>query len=134
MTPTGLPLFSDAALAVLDQMPLFDLTSRGNFEWLSGGLMWSDEFPLLGTSERRAMSPAAATGCLLACRASLTLGKINAFLPIWEQVVQYAPNWPGLRPERRGEAARRRLLAALRLQDRYFATLEAQQDDEPLDA
>ena len=133
MTPKGLPLFSDAALAVLDQMPC-DPTSRGEFEWLSGGLMWSDELPLVGTPERQAMSPAAATGCLLACRASLTLGKNDAFLPVWEQVVRYAPNWPGLRPERRGEAARRRLLAALRLQDRYFATLEAKQHDEPLDA
>ena len=133
MTTEGLPLFSDAALAVLDRMP-FDPVSRGRFEWLSGGLMWSDELPLLNTPERQAIAPAAATRYLLACRASLTLGKETAFLPIWEQIVRHAPNWPGLRPERRGEVALRRLLAALRLQDRCFAALETQLDAKPKDA
>jgi hypothetical protein len=117
-------MFSEAALAVLDRMP-FDPTARGDFEWLSGGLMWSDEFPL--GPERQAMSQSGAIGCLLACRASITLGQESGFLPIWEQVVRYAPNWPGLRPERRGEGALRRLRAALRRADRCLAAIEGQQ-------
>jgi hypothetical protein len=122
-------MFSGAALAVLDRLP-FDPTARGKFEWLSGGLMWSDEFPLLGTPERQAMSQPGAIGCLLASRAALTLGQESGFLPVWEQVVRHAPNWPGLRPERRGEVALRRLRAALRRQDRCLAALEVQLDAE----
>src|SRR5580698_6837108 len=123
-----LPMFSDAALATLDQMPCFS-TERGRFEWLSGGLIWPDEFPWIGTPERELMSnPPEAIGCLLACRAAITLAKETPFLPIWEQVARIAPNWPGLRPERRGEKALRRLRAALRLQDRCFAAIEANSD------
>ena len=120
-------MFSEEALSVLDRLT-FDPVARGDFEWLSGGLMWSDEFPPVGTPERQAMSQSGAIGCLLACRASITLGQESGFLPIWEQVVRHAPNWPGLRPERRGEAALRRLRTALRRQDRCLAALEAQLD------
>jgi hypothetical protein len=125
MNSSALPLFSASALAVLDQM-LFDPKARGQFEWLSGGLMWPDEFPRMGTPERRAMTPAEAIGCLLACRAAITLGQASPYLPIWEQVTQHAPHWPGLRPERRGEAALRRLRAALWRQDRCLAAIEGQ--------
>ncbi|MDB5307465.1 MAG: hypothetical protein JWO38_1667 [Gemmataceae bacterium] len=119
-------MFSDAELAILDRMP-FEPAARGVFEWLSGGLMWPDEFPF-GTPERRAMSEAGSIGCLLACRASLTLGQQTGLYPLWEQVLRHAPNWPGLRPERRGAAALRRLRAALRKQDRCLGALETQQD------
>jgi len=108
--------------------------ARGEFEWLSGGLMWSDEFPSLGTPERQAMSQAGAVGCLLAARAAVTLGQESGFLPVWEQVARHAPNWPGLRPERRGEAALRRLRAALRRQDRCLAALETQLGANPRQA
>jgi len=36
--PQGLPMFSEVELVILDQLP-FDPAARGNFEWLSGGLM-----------------------------------------------------------------------------------------------
>jgi hypothetical protein len=127
MEQRRLPMFSDEALAVLDQLS-FDPAACGQFEWLSGGLMWADEFPPLGTPERQAMSQAGAVGCLLAARAAVTLGQDSGFLPVWEQVARHAPNWPGLRPERRGEAALRRLRAALRRQDRCLAAIEAQVD------
>jgi hypothetical protein len=129
MEQRGLPTFSEAALAVLDRMPC-DPTARAAFEWLSGGLMWADEFPPVGTPERQAMSQAGAVGCLLAARAAVTLGQESGFLPVWEQVVRHAPNWPGLRPERRGEAALKRLRAALRRQDRCLAAIEAQAQQE----
>jgi hypothetical protein len=62
---------------------------------------------------------------LIAYRASITLGEERMeFRPVWEQVVNDAPHWPGLREERRGEGARRRLLAALRRQDRCLLELE----------
>jgi hypothetical protein len=122
-------MFSEAALAVLERMP-FAPTARASFEWLSGGLMWVDEFPPVGTSERQAMSQSGAIGSLLAARAALTLGEKSAFLPVWEQVARQAPNWPGLRPERRGKLALRRLRAGLRLLDRCLAAMEAQEQRE----
>jgi len=120
--------FSDAALAVLDAMR-FDPGARAHFEYLSGGLLWSDEFPKCGTSEWLAIAPGHLYSYLLAYRASITLGPERAGIrELWEQVVQKAPNWPGLRPERRGPRALRRLQAALRIQEKCFARLEAGED------
>jgi hypothetical protein len=119
------PLFSAAALAILDRMP-FDPAARGRFEYLSGGLMWQDEFPPVMSPDWQVIAPNYAYRYLIAYRASITLGREQAaFCPVWEQVVQQAPNWPGLRPERRGAAAMRRLRAALRVQDRCLAKLES---------
>lgn len=118
-------LFSEAALAVLDRMP-FDPAARGSFEIMSGGLLWPDEFPGPGTREWAAIAPGWLYRYLIAYRASITLGEERAeFRSIWEQVIRHAPNWPGLRPERWGELAQRRLRAALRRQNRCLAELES---------
>jgi hypothetical protein len=125
MDTAGLPLFSPTALAVLDRMPL-DSTARGSFELMSGGLMWPDEFPRPGSPDWATVSPNWVYRYLLAYRASITLGEERAeFRPVWEQVARHAPNWPGLRAERRGERARRRLLAALRRQEKCLAEMES---------
>jgi hypothetical protein len=118
------PLFSPTALSILDRMP-FDPDARASYELLSGALMWPDECPRPGTPEFAAVAPVGAYRYLVAYRASITLGgERTKFRPVWEQVVQYAPNWPGLCPERRGERARRRLLAAQRQQARCLDELE----------
>jgi hypothetical protein len=117
--------FSDAALAILNKMA-FDPAVRGRFEILSGALMWPDEFPRPGTQEWAALAPGCLYRFLLAYRASVTLHPEQAQpYDLWEQVDRHAPNWPGLRPERRGEMARRRLLAALRRHDKCLAELES---------
>ena len=124
----GLPLFSTAALAVLDRMP-FDPVARGRFELMSGGLMWPDQFPPAGSVEGELVCAQWVHRYLIAYRRALTLGEDRAeFLPVWEQVARLAPNWPGLRPERRGERAARRLRAALRGQDKCLAEFEAHLD------
>jgi hypothetical protein len=128
MGAPGLPLFSANALAVLDRMP-FDPAARGSFEQMSGGLIWPDEFPPPGSPGWAVISPNWVYRFLLAYRASITLGEERAeFRPVWDQVVQQAANWPGLRPERRGEPALRRLRAALRRQDKCLAELESQME------
>ncbi len=125
MEPPGLPLFSAAALAVLNRMPV-DPAARGSFELMSGGLIWPDELPRPGSEESELVWSQCVYRYLIAYRASLTLGEERAeFRPVWEQVVCHAPNWPGLRPERRGERARRRLRAALRRQDKCLAEFES---------
>lgn len=122
--PTRSAIFSEAALVVLDQMA-FNPMARGRFEWLSGGLIWPDELPRIGTAEWDVVSPGDVYRFLIAYRASITVGPERAeFRPVWEQVVEHAPNWPGLRPERRDERAARRLRAAYRRRDRCLAELE----------
>jgi hypothetical protein len=124
MSAPDLPRFSADALAVLDGMP-FDPAARGWFEQLSGGLLWPDEFPRPLSLAWAMIAPNWLYRYLLAYRASITLGEERVELrPVWDEVVQQAPNWPGLRPERRGERALRRLRAALRRHARCWAELE----------
>ncbi|AWM36191.1 hypothetical protein GobsT_60360 [Gemmata obscuriglobus] len=121
-----LPQFSPGALAVLDRMP-FDPTARSRYDLMSDGLIWSDEFPPPGSAAWALVRTQWVYRYLIAYRRAVTLGEERAgFLPVWEQVARHAPNWPGLRPERRGERAARRLRAALRGQDACLAALEAQ--------
>lgn len=125
MSSGGSPLFAPAALSILDRMP-FDPVARSQFEVMSGALEWPDEFPRFGSPEFAAVVRNCVHRYLLAYRASLTLGEERSeFRPVWEQVTRHAPNWPGLRPERRGEQARRRLRAALRRQEKCLSDLEA---------
>lgn len=44
--------FSEAALAILDAMPV-DPNATYQYEHLSGGFIWSDEFPPIGSSVER---------------------------------------------------------------------------------
>ena len=119
-----LPLFSARGLAVLNRQ-VFDPAARGHYEFLSGGLMWPDEFPRPGTAEWAEIAPGHAYRFLLACRAAITLGVARAdSAPIWDQVMRGAPDWPGLRPERRGDRARRRLQAGFRIRDKCLADCE----------
>jgi hypothetical protein len=119
-----IPLFSAAALAVLDSRP-YDPLARGSYELMSGGLMWPDEFPRPGSPEWAEISPNWVYRYLIAHRASITLGEERVeFRAVWEQVVQFASRWPGLREDRRGELARRRLLAARRRQARCLEELD----------
>jgi hypothetical protein len=122
--PAGGPLFSRAALGLLDRRR-FDPSARGQFEYLSGGLIWPDEFPAFGATVCRGD----AFRYLIAFRASITLGEErDEFRPVWEQVVRHAPHWPGLRPERWGGPAVRRLRAALRIQEKCFAEWESKSE------
>jgi hypothetical protein len=105
----------------------FDPAARGRFDMMSGGLIWSDEFPRPGSTAWPAVSHKWIYRFLLAYRASVTLGKERAELrPVWEQVARHAPNWPGLRADRRGEEAHRRLRAALRVQKGCLTELKSQ--------
>lgn len=112
MTTPEAQLFSAAALVLLDRQ-FYDPKARSSYEYMSGGLMWPDESPPMGSPEWAAISPIGAYRYLIAYRASITLGEERMeFRPVWEQVMRYAPRWPGLCEERRGDRARHRLLAA----------------------
>ncbi|MCE9568212.1 MAG: hypothetical protein K8U57_39935 [Planctomycetes bacterium] len=117
-------MFSDAALVVLDEQQ-YDPIAKGQYEIMSGGLVWRDDFPEMGSPEWKLIARSFFYRYLIAFRADLTLGKERVeFRPLWEQVEMHAPNWPGLRPERRGEKVRRRLLAAKRRSDVCLDELE----------
>lgn len=105
--------FSKADLETLDHTP-FDPLSRGSYEFFSGGLIRSDEWR---SAAVQSMLGSDAFRCLIAYRASITLGEERPELRFaWDQVKAHAPNWPGLCPERYGENAKRRLLAAMRIE------------------
>ena len=120
-------MFTPEGLATLDRQP-YDPAVKASYDLLADGLFWRDEMPSgfvqLGPSG--ILPDRVAYGCLIAYRAALTLGAASPFRPVWEQVVAFAPNWPGLRPERRGEKARKRLLAAKRRADACLDELEKQ--------
>jgi hypothetical protein len=117
-------LFSAAGLTVLDCQP-YDPDAKGSYELMSGGLMWPDEHPKIGSPGCELISLVRVYRFLIAYRASITLGEERAeFRPVWEQVVRDAPNWPGLRQERRGEKAKKRLLAAKRRESVCFDEME----------
>lgn len=126
MSTARMPLFSAAGLSVLDRQ-VYDPAARASYVLMSGGLMWPDEFPPCSSPAWMEISPNWVYRYLIAFRASITLGEERAeFRPIWEQVARHAPNWPGLRSERRGERARRRLLAAKRREARCLADLDVE--------
>jgi hypothetical protein len=137
MDRSKFPLFSADALKVLNSMT-FKPGANGRFDLMSGGLVWPDEFPPGFTQAGKVVYKNYVYRFLLAYRASSTLGEKYAepnpyfehteLRPIWEQVVQHAPNWPGLRPERRGEEALRNLRVALRLQSKCLAEIERDMD------
>lgn len=121
----GPVLFSAAGLAVLDGMT-FDPKAKGSYECLSGGLIWPDEFPSISSPEWASVALGYVYRFLIAYRASLTLGEERAeFRAVWEQVKTLAPNWPGLRPERREGRALRQLRVAKQRTEKCLDALEA---------
>lgn len=117
-------LFSKDALAILNRQ-VYDPAAKCDYEILSGGLLWCDEFPKFGSSEWWVIADGYVYRFLLASRALITLGEENTtFRHVWEQVLRYAPHWPGLREERRGEQARERLKMEREQFDQYLRHLE----------
>ena len=117
-------LFTDAALTVLNSQA-YDPAAKSFYEIMSGGLMWPDEFPKVGTSEWQVVSHDYLYRYLIAYRAALTLGEEpSSPWPVWEQLMRFAPSWPGLREDRRGQRAKHRLLAARRRQDKCLDELD----------
>src|SRR5262245_46857127 len=79
----------------------YDPSARRGYDLFAGGLRWADEFPdglgevvirLQDWSHRK----------LIAHRSAVILGgDVGRFIEIWQEIERDAPNWPGLRPERR---------------------------------
>jgi hypothetical protein len=92
-------LFPEVALAILKQCK-WNPEATMSYDGMSGGLLWSDEFP-----------DAAFKACMdednyafryvLAYRASLIRqAPREPVLAAWEQLARECPEWPGLRSER----------------------------------
>lgn len=120
-----IPMFSNAALAILNRQ-VYDPTAKGDYEIMSGGLLWSDEFPQIGSPEWPVFAHNWVYRFLLAYRASITMGEENAlFRPVWQQAIDHAPNWPGLREERRGKQVQHFLIME---KQRFYQELQDYQD------
>ena len=120
--------FSDEAIAILNAMPV-DPDATYSYEHLSGGFMWTDEFPPLRSAEWKIVRHDYIYRFLINMRRCITLGDTShESTALWQQMVNDAPNWPGLLPERRSGRIAKRLLAAERLVDRCLDKLEAECD------
>ena len=121
-------LLSDTALEVLNRMP-FDPIATCFYEHLSGGMLWSDEFPSVGSRDWEVVAKGYLYRFLIAARRDITIGEASPrFQPLWQKVEKCAPNWPGLRPERRSERMQKKLLAAEHLAKRCYEKMF----DEPI--
>ena len=117
-------------LRILDAMPV-DPSASHFYEQLSGGFLWSDEFPTGDPAKWEIVSHDYLYRWILHLRARITKGETElADFPLWQQLVENAPNWPGLHPERRSEEVRRRLFAAERLAERCYKRLEQEFENE----
>lgn len=96
---TGELLFPDDGLAVL-QKASYDPAAERGFEGLSRSFFWSDE--LLRNFMRVCRNHGSmAHRFVMEYRSSLMLGgAIEEYLPVWEQLQNACPAWPGFRPER----------------------------------
>lgn len=127
----NLGVISARTLRLLDGM-VYDPLAKAGYDIMSGGLVWPDEFPPFGDPAGREVWPAYLPRFLVAYRASLTLGETRTELKdLWDQVSRDAPHWPGLREDRRGEKARKRLLAAKRRDQICLDGLEHQLEIPP---
>jgi hypothetical protein len=76
----------------------YDPQAKRSYELMSGGFVWSDEYPAgfsWGTGDF-------ALRFLVGYRASLVRGAPREELrSVWDAVLAGCPDWPGFRPERR---------------------------------
>ena len=120
-------LFSDGALRILNCMQL-DEDATYFYDMMAGGFVWSDEFPDIRSEKWKIFRQGLVFRYLIALRRQITLEYEGMGIhPLWLQVVQEAPNWPGLIIERRTGRIVKRLKAA----ERKLA-YELDQCDKPL--
>lgn len=115
--------FSEQALAVLNALP-FHANARFFYEHLSGGFVWSDDFPSIDSPEWTVVSHDCLYRYMIRIRRCITLGDMALEShPLWRQVVSGAPDWPGLKPDRRSARIAKKLRAAERIAERCYKKL-----------
>lgn len=101
-------MFPESALVIL-RRTRWNPESKCGYEGLSGGLVWSDEFP------REAIEACVSVDNwafrhVLGYRASLIRGEPREELrSAWDQLARECPDWPGFRPGRQASELRERL-------------------------
>ena len=107
----------------------FNPEARRFYDCFRGGFMWDDEFPERGKDDFRLAIPILAH--VIAYRASLTLGEpALRWESAWHELRAILPSWPGFREERICGAVERDLRAAKLREDRCFARLEREFDQQ----
>jgi hypothetical protein len=116
--------FSAPALAILNAMPA-DPDATYAYEHLSGGFVWSDELPDIRSADWKIVRHDYIYRFLINLRRCITLGDASLeSTPLWQQMVNDAPAWPGLLPERRTGNVAKRLLATERLAHRSYERMD----------
>ncbi len=121
--------FSDDALAVLGAMT-YDPAATFSYDHFAGGFLWSDEFPDTSSHDWNVVSHDYVYRYLIRIRRCITLDDANlSSLPLWRRVLDFAPNWPGLRADRREGTIVKRLHAAERLAEKCLKDLDDELSD-----
>jgi hypothetical protein len=114
-----------------------DPHARMAYDLFAGGLIWSDERPLMDEMiEENGVATNVVVGyfrALLNHRTSLIKGEPAVrFRDVWARAVQVCPNWPGFLPTRRdpalAEEYKARSMASLRLWQELHVQLEQQRN------
>ncbi|GAB5406713.1 MAG: hypothetical protein Aurels2KO_49440 [Aureliella sp.] len=122
--------FTDEAIAILGALQA-DPDADYSYDHLSGGFLWTDEFPPIDSSAWTIVKHDYIYRFLLRMRRCITLGDTAIEqTPLWQQMINDAPNWPGLLLERRSGRIVKRLIAAERIANTCLDKLEAKFDSE----
>jgi hypothetical protein len=126
-------LFPEEALDVLRRAAYHPDAER-SYEAMSGSFWWSDELVREASYACRRHG-SWAFRYLMGYRASVIRDAPDPeLLPVWEQVTQECPGWPGLRIERNSPALLTELHRASRRQCAEFLRMEQELRIEALDA
>lgn len=115
-------------LKISIQQLVYDANARCQYELLSGGLAWSDEFTmtLLNELSRLGKGPIAFLfRYLWAYRTSLIEGQERQeFRHIWTEMQATFPDWPGFRPERSSPDLKERLIKEQKQMEKRIRRIE----------
>ena len=126
-------VFSKKAIQILNNME-FDENATYFYEVMSGGFLWSDEFPDIASDEWKNFEHDFIYRYLLALRREVMLWtKDKEKHPLWKQVLSEAPQWPGLKQERLSGRIVKRLKAAIRLSNYEIEKAFNEADEEDLE-
>jgi len=111
----------------LDQLQV-DPQARLGYDWLAGGLKWSDEVPewTFPDVAEQGIPGLGTWRSLISFRSSLIINQPReTFRDLWERAMSICPRWPGFLPERRDPSLANRFREFEETAQRSFEELEA---------
>jgi hypothetical protein len=112
----------------------YDPNAKSSYEWMSGGLIWKDEFTselIAGLSKQTHPIINYLLRYLWAYRSSLVVGKERLeFRKIWQTVYSQVPFWPGFTPERLDSSLAKKLFEGRKQMEQELDSLTCTEDSD----